>query len=74
MRLSLLLALSLFIGTVPVLGQAVTFEDVAQEVGVDHTFTGPSLGGGASFADFDGDLTLTLFDFLAFQSAFDAGC
>lgn len=55
MRLSLLLALSLFIGTVPVRGQAVTFEDVAQEVGVDHTFTGPSLGGGASFADFDGD-------------------
>ncbi|MGD1914928.1 MAG: hypothetical protein ACFCBV_01900 [Phycisphaerales bacterium] len=29
---------------------------------------------GVAVADFDGDGALTLFDFLAFQNAFDAGC
>jgi len=29
---------------------------------------------GSGEADFDADGTLTLFDFLAFQNAFDAGC
>jgi len=28
---------------------------VADEVGLTHTFTGPSLGGGASFVNFDAD-------------------
>ncbi|MFI4916316.1 MAG: GC-type dockerin domain-anchored protein, partial [Phycisphaerales bacterium JB060] len=30
-------------------------------------------GGGDCYADFDGDGSLTLFDFLAFQNAFDSG-
>jgi len=32
------------------------------------------LGCGHPAADFDGDGELTIFDFLSYQNAFDAGC
>ncbi len=35
--------------------QRVTFQDVAANMGVMHTYSGQFLGGGVSFFDFDGD-------------------
>ena len=46
--------------------------DSVTEIGVD-AFSIIVDGGSACRADFDGDGELTLFDFLAFQNAFDAG-
>jgi len=62
----------------------VTIADTVRSVATGEQFDGDRdgvAGGDAELvfahacrADFDGDGSLTLFDFLAFQNAFDAGC
>ena len=54
------------------------YDCVVTSIGGERTSNAALLavrgGGSACPADFDGDGELTLFDFLAFQNAFDAGC